>query len=330
MPPTISIVIPCYNSAKTLKQCCDAIINLDKPTDLEVIFVDDGSTDGSLEIVRQYPFQIIEVKPNRGASHARNLGAEKAKNDIILFLDADIVVPKDVLAILIDKFSDKTIDCIVGIMSPYNPFPDFYSQYKSLYCFFKYKDLKGVSAINTSFTAVKKTAFETTGGFDTKLSVAEDNDFGDRLFKKGFKIQIERSLVVIHLKGYSFKSLLRNDYKKSLSLATLFFRNIKRRDLAVKREFTDISYGQMLNVPLVFLVLFLSALGLLTWSHPFFWLGAFFTLIFIINNFKFWQYLWQSKGLFFTSRSLIFTFLDYVIVGLAVLKGALELWNKNA
>jgi len=84
----VSVVIPVYNVEKYLKQCLDSVINQEYK-DIEVILVDDGSTDNSGYICDEYAqkYQFIEVvhKKNEGLGFARNTGIEKAKGEYITF-----------------------------------------------------------------------------------------------------------------------------------------------------------------------------------------------------------------------------------------------------
>jgi glycosyltransferase involved in cell wall biosynthesis len=95
-----SIVIPTYNRLPILQQCLKAleIQTLDDRivTDYEIIVVDDGSTDGTIEWLNSHPRELPHLKiyeqAHKGASAARNLGVERAQGDIIVFIDSDIVV----------------------------------------------------------------------------------------------------------------------------------------------------------------------------------------------------------------------------------------------
>lgn len=90
--PKVSVILPCYNGEKYLRQCLDSILN-QTLGDLELICVDDGSTDRTPEILREYerkdPRVRILVQSNGGAGAARNNGLDHAKGEFLSFLDAD-------------------------------------------------------------------------------------------------------------------------------------------------------------------------------------------------------------------------------------------------
>ncbi len=93
--PKFSIIVPVYNVADYLKKCLDSIVN-QTYKDYEVIVVNDGSNDNSLQIIKEYPFTIINQK-NQGLSSARNNGAKKARGEYLIFLDSDDYWNKDLL-----------------------------------------------------------------------------------------------------------------------------------------------------------------------------------------------------------------------------------------
>lgn len=109
----ISVIIPVYNCEKYLERCLDSIIE-QSYKDFEIICVDDGSTDNSLEILKKYAQKHINIsiytQENKGPSAARNYGMEKAKGEYITFVDADDWLDLDCFEKLISK--DLNVDLI--------------------------------------------------------------------------------------------------------------------------------------------------------------------------------------------------------------------------
>ena len=112
----ISIIVPIYNSSPWLAQCLDSIINQSYGS-LEIICINDGSTDNSLDIIRRYANNdsriIVEGKPNGGVSSARNLGLSKATGKYIMFVDSDDWADTDMCRILINLIESKDADLAV-------------------------------------------------------------------------------------------------------------------------------------------------------------------------------------------------------------------------
>lgn len=99
----LSMIIPVYNTEKYLAECLDSCLAQDFPyDDYEIICVNDGSKDGSLDILRsyeaRYPNIIVIDQPNGGVSAARNAGLDAARGDYIWFIDADDFIQESVLA----------------------------------------------------------------------------------------------------------------------------------------------------------------------------------------------------------------------------------------
>ena len=110
---TISVIVPIFNAGAYLAKCIESLIH--QPyTALQIILVNDGSTDDSLAIAQQYAAQDsrIEVytQTNRGQSVARNLGLQYAKGEYISFVDADDYVDNDFYTVLMQRIGD--LDCV--------------------------------------------------------------------------------------------------------------------------------------------------------------------------------------------------------------------------
>jgi glycosyltransferase involved in cell wall biosynthesis len=87
-PPTISCIVPCFNSRAYVAEALDSIFaQTHRP--IEVIVADDGSTDGTLEAARQYSEVVLVTQPERGPAATRNLGLRRATGELVAFLDAD-------------------------------------------------------------------------------------------------------------------------------------------------------------------------------------------------------------------------------------------------
>ena len=89
MSPLVTVVIPCYNGAKVVGRCLSAL-ERQSYSPMEVLLIDDASTDGTADAVAKYPFvKLLRNETNRGVSYTRNRGIEEAKGKYIHFLDVD-------------------------------------------------------------------------------------------------------------------------------------------------------------------------------------------------------------------------------------------------
>ena len=113
----VSIIVPVYNAEKAVGRCIDSILKQDYE-DIEVILVDDGSKDSSLEIITRYAETDKRVKTvhkeNGGVSSTRNLALSLAQGDYIQFLDADDWIPFDSTKLMVREMEEKGVQLVIG------------------------------------------------------------------------------------------------------------------------------------------------------------------------------------------------------------------------
>lgn len=130
MEALISIIIPVYNVEKYLEECIESCIN-QTYKNIEIILINDGSTDKSLEICQKYANIdnriIVKSIPNSGVAHARNVGIGLSKGDYITFIDSDDFVDRNFCEVLLKPFLNKKID-IVRLKDAY--IQNIYGEYK--------------------------------------------------------------------------------------------------------------------------------------------------------------------------------------------------------
>lgn len=117
MKELISIIVPIYNSEKYIKRCIDSIIN-QSYRNIEIILIDDGSTDNSRNICEKYSnidsrIKVISKK-NGGVSSARNEGITNAKGEYIMFVDADDWIEKEAIETLYNALKEHNVDIVRG------------------------------------------------------------------------------------------------------------------------------------------------------------------------------------------------------------------------
>ena len=110
----ISIIVPIYNAEKYLNKCIDSIINQTKK-ELEIILINDGSTDNSETIIKKYDDKRIKYfkNKNQGIGKTRNFGIDKATGKYIMFLDSDDFFELDMVSNLIQKIDETNADVVI-------------------------------------------------------------------------------------------------------------------------------------------------------------------------------------------------------------------------
>ena len=116
MPPKVSVVIPVYNVGKQLEKCLDSVVAQTFP-DIEIIVVNDGSTDNSPEIIARYADEdsriVVIDKSNEGLAYARKSGIEAAQGEYIQHLDGDDFLEPDAIELLYNKAIEDAADMVV-------------------------------------------------------------------------------------------------------------------------------------------------------------------------------------------------------------------------
>lgn len=120
MAVSFSVIVPVYNKRPFVKECIDSLL-AQSHTDFEVVCVDDGSTDGSLEVLRTFsdPRVKLITKSNSGVSDTRNVGIEAATKDYILFVDCDDLVQPDYLEKFANGIEKYACDILIGGLTAY-------------------------------------------------------------------------------------------------------------------------------------------------------------------------------------------------------------------
>ena len=142
MKKDITIIVPIYNSEKYLKKCIDSLVNQTKK-ELEIILINDGSTDNSEKIIKEYKDDRIKYikNENQGIGITRNEGIAKAQGKYLMFIDSDDYLEKNTCELLFNKAEKDNLDMVIC---------DFYREYKN-------GEKKEERIVNFENTTIKET-----------------------------------------------------------------------------------------------------------------------------------------------------------------------------
>ena len=194
----LAFVILTRNSGRTLDRCLGAVARLKREFEPEVIIVDGGSTDNTLNIVEKYR-EKLDVKVlydgGRGLGYARDMGWRASGAEYIVMLDSDVIVNKDFLREAVKLLQrDEKLGAVSAKLKPISLDRGWLGRFqeKNLAIYLHHLDLPYPAeavALHTACTVFKRKVLEEIGGFDAYFDLAkEDSDVSYRIRKAGYKL----------------------------------------------------------------------------------------------------------------------------------------------
>ena len=213
---SVSIIIPTFNGASRIGNCLDALLPQTAEQNAEILVVNDGSTDDTVEVVERYSGVRLITQLNAGPAAARNHGANEARGTIILFTDDDCVPLPDWLDAMLAPFHDPEV---VGAKGAYR------TRQKSLTARFvqiEYEDryrlmenLPNIDFVDTYSAGFRRDRFLEMTGYDTSFPVAcaEDIELSYRMSARGWKMKFAPDAIVYHTHPDTLSRYLKKKYK---------------------------------------------------------------------------------------------------------------------
>ena len=179
--PTVSVVIPTYNYGQFVTEAVQSALG-QRQAPLEVIVVDDGSTDHTPEVLKPYLDRIRYIRQkNSGVSAARNTGILAARGEWVALLDADDLWHEDKLSLQMQCAVAHPEVCLIGALSAQARFPDARKTGGDLFTLFNTRDLLGSTLVTPSSAVARTECLKRAGLFNVKRRWVEDRDLWLRL-----------------------------------------------------------------------------------------------------------------------------------------------------
>ncbi len=312
----LSIVIPSYNSSKTITKLIESISN-SKEKPYEVILVDDHSSDNSMKtIIANYPWiKVIKLNKNSGPSRARNIGSVIANKEIIFFLDSDVVLTPNAIGVIEERHRKNPE--IAGLQGRYHweaANPALFPSYKALvnhFWFFNTSTKTEVNFLVTYACTIKKNILFETGGFNEMYKGAdvEDYELGYRISEKYILLHEPELEVYHHFPG--FLKNTKNYIERGSQWFTLFMKKKKFDSSGATSKSQAIS---RLLGGLSFFSLFLIII-----NKKLFLLSALITLLYFLANIRFFYFCLQKKGVKYFFLSIFFHYISSIVICLTML-----------
>ena len=320
-----SIIVPAYNSEKTIEECLKNICNESKNLESEIIVIDDFSVDRTFEIVKKFKaVKLIKLKKNKGVGYVRNLGARLAKHKTLCYIDSDLVISNNSIINLVKKLhQDKNIGSVSAIQEISNlnliSWSSNFVCLKSCYGFDKVEKEVEFSACASEFCVISKELLKQVGGWKSLRGA------GGEEFDLGYKIN-QLNKKNIKIKAASYKAFY-------VSLYSRFKRIIDRTEkyihiFLVKKKFDTQGSFATLNqafsclLTLLFLILILFSFYL---NKSFIIFGLLILFIFqIITEHKFLIFAKKYFGL----KMLFFSLFGIQVINIGILFGVMYFFLK--
>lgn len=220
--PLLSVVIPCYNAARFLPEAVASVL-AQRYEPLEILVIDDGSTDATPEIAPGLGPEVRYLRQeNRGPSSARNLGLREARGELIAFLDADDLWPEGKLDLQVGRLlEDPALDVVSGrvryVLLPGGRIPDLR---------FEGPD-RTLPGIYIGAAIYRRRAFEIVGPFDETLHYSEDHDWFLRAREADLKMLVLAEVTLLYRMHDS--NMTRHVPQRNLIQALVIHKSLQRR-----------------------------------------------------------------------------------------------------
>lgn len=209
-----SVVIPARNAQDILRACLERI-GKSRSCPYEIIVVDDGSTDETARVAIEMGARVIQLDKSMGPAAARNRGTADARAEIVVFIDADVLVETTTLSRLVEVLREADYDAVFGSYGLTPAAVNLISQYKNLLHHHMHQHAHPeASTFWSGCGAVRRERFLQLGGFDEgfRRPCIEDIEFGTRLKGSGGKIRLAPDIQVTHTKHWTLSSVVRTDF----------------------------------------------------------------------------------------------------------------------
>ncbi|MEM3454993.1 MAG: glycosyltransferase [Candidatus Micrarchaeia archaeon] len=266
--PTVSFIIPAYNEEETILDTIKSVLESDYPQDkIEIIVVNDGSTDRTAEVVKTIKDKRVKLinKKNSGKADSLNKGIEKAKGEIIVTLDADSYIEKDSLRKMISYFKDDVaaVTSAVKVKERENmTFLEKLQRLEYLFTIFNrrlFAMINGVYVTPGPFSAFRREIFDIVGGFDPN-NIMEDQEIALRIQAANYKIESCMDAVVYTDVPKDFSSFMKQRERWHRG----GFRNVLKYAYTINPKYGDFGVFVMLYSILSIILLIVVSLAVAT------------------------------------------------------------------
>lgn len=323
---SLSIVIPVYDGGSTFDRVLSHARGALRRGDELIVVLDGSHADDELACAR-VGVDPIRISHSRGPAYARNLGASAASGDVILFVDADVLISADTVARVVTILDENpAVSAVIGSYDDSPAHAGVVSQFRNLLHHHTHQRSQSDAATFWGACgAIRRDVFISMGGFDPAFDVpcVEDIELGYRLVSRGYQIRLAKDIQVKHLKQWTISSMIHTDItRRAVPWGELMLRyRTFRQDLNLRPE------NRLSVIAAYALVASLFAAVASVW-----WLVVSLAsaLSLLLLNRSFFRLLLRKGGVRFVALAFPLQLVFYLYGAMGFVIGAMRyLWNSS-
>ena len=322
-PLSVSVIVPFHANLHQLNRCLASLQPL--PPRTEIIVAADRAPLECERVAGRQGARVVRVTGPGGPAAARNQAAMESRSDVLIFIDADVVVPSRALHAMAREFAvDFTVAAVSGTPDDDPGCSNFFSQYKNLARAYVHQSSgREARSFWAGFGGIRAEVFHAEGGFDEGFTrpCIEDIEFGDRVSAAGHRILIDRRLHARSLKRWTLSSMLASDiWDRGVPWTQLIFTSRRVQGL-------NVSVRSVASVALCYVALLCIVLGY--WEPPLLAAGCFAAATVLFINRRLYVFFHKRRGLLFAVRAATMNLLNHVYNGFSFAFGAALFYAKH-
>jgi GT2 family glycosyltransferase len=289
-----------------------------QPPPGEVIVVIDGASDGAAGCAAAAGARVMTLPTPAGPAAARNAGAEAARGSVLLFVDADVAVPVDLMGRVAGILAaDPQLAAVIGSYDDEPAERGFLSQYRNLLHHYVHQTSReDATTFWCGCGAVRREVFLALGGLDAGFGApsVEDIEFGYRLTRAGRRIRLCKELQVTHLKRWAAGSMVRTDiFDRAVPWTRLVIRSRKLPN--------DLNLRTSARVSTALVFALVASLAAAAWTPWALAAAACSVLGLTAINAEFYAFLWRKRGPLFALAAMPWHWLYFACAGIGLVIG---------
>jgi glycosyltransferase involved in cell wall biosynthesis len=313
----VSVIVPNYNYGKSLRGCLTAL-KAQTYEPMEIIVVDDHSTDDSVDVAREFGVKVLQTPTNSGVATARNLGSQNASGSILMFVDSDVAPAPDAVAESVAMLeSDPSVGAACGVYEDTPMIRD--SMVEECRCvqayYWRMSSLGEVSFLFSAICALRAEVFAEIGPFNPRLRQTEEVDYGQRL-SQHYKILLSPRIHGRHDDDDQLWPLLRKLFRRARLRIPLY---AQRKRFARGFETASRAYASLAT-----LITMISLIPAVVF-------GSFFLLVpIVLLGVSLWcdrdmyQYVVKARGWRFCAAFVAIAFMENLAISSGVVVGVVH------